>query len=64
MWWHYREAGTYPGPIEVKNSALLNFTIPQDAAGTEKHLIQEVKDHNKIASLHDYRRVVIAVSEL
>ena len=63
-WWHYQEAGTYPGLIDLKNSALLNFEVPSDTSGTEIHLILEVKDHNKIASLHDYRRVVVEVDDL
>ncbi|MEM6911850.1 MAG: nucleoside hydrolase-like domain-containing protein [Verrucomicrobiota bacterium] len=62
-WWHYREAGTYPQPLLLVDpaSASLSLEIPQDAAGTQIHLILEVRDQNPIASLSDYRRLVIDV---
>jgi len=37
--------------------------IPLDAAEKEIHIILEVKDQNKIASLWDYRRLVINVNK-
>lgn len=33
-----------------------------DASGKEFHLILEVKDNNKIASMYNYRRIIIEVS--
>ena len=63
LWWDYREAGTYEGMpiIENPSGVTMVVEIPCDAAGKEIHLILEVKDLNKIASLWDYRRMVITV---
>jgi len=62
-WWVYREAGTYPAPLTIPNAAQpkTSLTIPADAAARQIHVILEVKDRNKIASLYDYRRIVIDV---
>jgi hypothetical protein len=62
-WWIYNEAGTYPGLIGIDDnqSSKLELKIPEDAKGKEIHLILEVKDMNNIASLFDYRRIVINV---
>jgi len=38
--------------------------IPTGAAGKQIHIILEIHDQNKIASLFDYRRVVIDVQEI
>ena len=65
-WWVYQEAGTYPGEVYIakpsKDKTLL--AVPSGAAGKQIHLILEVKDKNPIASLYDYRRIVIDVSDL
>jgi len=64
-WYLYPEAGTYSeaSTIEVKGAktAKSSFQLPNDAGGSELHLILEVKDKNAIASLFDYRRVVLRV---
>lgn len=62
-WWIYPEAGTYPDPIELKeaNGPNLSFNVPADAAGREIHLILQLVDQNKTASLTDYRRIVLQV---
>lgn len=62
-WWDYPEAGTFQGDIAIKSPSVdsATLTVPQDAAGSEIHVILEVIDDNPIVSLHDYRRVVIAV---
>ena len=62
-WWIYNEAGTYEDEIVIKqtNQSQVTFEIPKDAKGKEIHLILEVKDLNPIASLYDYRRIVINV---
>ncbi|MEL7121057.1 MAG: nucleoside hydrolase-like domain-containing protein [Bacteroidota bacterium] len=64
-WWIYKEAGTYEGELQIKNSnqERITFSIPPDAQGKEIHLILEVKDLNKIASLYDYRRIVLQIYE-
>lgn len=62
-WWIYREPGTFSGRIEIPNAnkTLVKIQIPKEAKGKEIHLVLEVKDDNKIASMYDYRRVVISV---
>lgn len=62
-WWIYNEAGTYEGKIalEQADQSQVTFQIPEDAKGKEIHLILEVKDMNPIASLYDYRRIVVNV---
>ena len=62
-WWYYPEAGTYEGRLQLasKDKANTTLKIPEDAAGKEIHIILEVKDRNEIASLWDYRRMVIRV---
>lgn len=62
-WWIYKEAGTYTGDVEIEapREAKTLIAIPPDAAGRQIHAILEVKDKNAIASLYDYRRVVIDV---
>ncbi len=62
-WWIYKEAGTYAGNLELSNlsDSKVSFTIPDNAKGREIHLILEVIDDNEIASMYDYRRVVIKV---
>ena len=62
-WWVYREAGTYNGEVRIADPhwAIATLTVPEDAAGSQIHVILEVKDRNPIASLYDYRRIVIDV---
>jgi hypothetical protein len=64
-WYAYPEAGTYTGKIAILDGqqARASVVIPQDAAGAQIHVILEVKDLNPIASLFDYRRIVIDVSK-
>ena len=62
-WWYYREAGTcesHPGISDASGKKTF-IHIPEDAAGTELHIILEVKDRSDIVSLWDYRRVVFKV---
>ncbi|MEM6601801.1 MAG: nucleoside hydrolase-like domain-containing protein [Verrucomicrobiota bacterium] len=62
-WWVYPEAGTYPGSISLEQTpeGSCMLRIPEDAGGREIHLILEVTDDSDIASLTDYRRIVISV---
>ena len=62
-WWQYEEAGTYPGRVFIENAAAAKAKvhIPTGAGGKQIHIILEVRDQNPIASLRDYRRVVIDV---
>ncbi|NBC83483.1 MAG: DUF1593 domain-containing protein [Bacteroidetes bacterium] len=62
-WWVYQEAGTYTKEVIVKgsNQKLASCIIPDDAKGYTIHVILEIQDKNQIASLFDYRRVVVDV---
>ena len=62
-WWIYPEAGSYKGTVAIESDRELNaaIVIPDDAAGKQIHLILEVKDNSEVASLFDYRRVVVNV---
>jgi hypothetical protein len=62
-WWQYKEAGTYPGKIEVENSGNIeaSFIVPNDVQNNETiHIICEVSD-NGIPSLTRYQRVIIEI---
>lgn len=63
LWYVYPEAGTYPGSPVIKNktNAVTQIAVPNDAAGKQIHLILQINDENEIASLYDYRRIVIDV---
>ncbi len=65
-WWVYKEAGTYAGDIHIENSteAKTQLYIPTGATGSQIHLILEINDENKIATLFDYRRIVIDVDNV
>ena len=39
----------------------VSIEIPTAAKGKEIHIIAEVKDDSKIASMYDYQRIVINV---
>ena len=62
-WYFYPEAGTYKGLLELlkPEENRISFTIPADAKGTEIHLILEVMDKSEIASMYDYRRIILTV---
>ncbi len=62
-WWQYREAGSYPGPVELsaKTGPSSELSVPENAAGTSIHIILEVRDGSAIAPLYDYRRIVVEV---
>jgi hypothetical protein len=65
-WWSYREAGTYPGAVDVTNTGstrirAARFIVPQDAQpGQTIHLILEVED-DRTAPMTSYQRVVATV---
>ncbi|MGA9638109.1 nucleoside hydrolase-like domain-containing protein [Flavobacterium sp.] len=64
LWWIYEEAGNYAGNLFI-NEATKSKTflkVPTGAAKKQIHLILQVKDKNSIASLFDYRRIIINVS--
>ena len=65
-WWIYQEAGTYPGHIWISDpdKDTTTITIPTGAGSKQIHLILEVSDENTIASLFDYRRIVVDVEDI
>lgn len=64
-WWNYQEAGTYEKPLELTGSdqPKIRVAVPEDAAGKQVHIILEVSDNNPIASMTNYRRIVIDVAK-
>jgi hypothetical protein len=63
LWWCYQEAGTYkglPGISEI-NSEKTQVSIPRDASESEIHIILEISDKSTIASLRDYRRILLTI---
>jgi len=65
-WWQYREAGTYPGTVDVANKGserrpAAQFIVPRDAQrGQTIHLILEVEDDGT-PPMTSYQRVVATV---
>lgn len=62
-WFHYPEAGTYSGTVQLLNAGTSKtiLKVPSDASGSQIHTILEVKDTSPIVPLYDYRRIVINV---
>jgi len=64
-WWQYREAGTYGGPVEIRDVENQNavFTMPGDVGtGQTIHIVCEVKD-NGTPQLTRYQRVVVEIPQ-
>ncbi|WP_026877133.1 cadherin repeat domain-containing protein [Jiangella gansuensis] len=64
-WWQYREAGTYPGTVELETTGAgtARFRVPADAQpGQTIHLILEATDDGSPALTH-YQRVVVTVAD-
>ncbi len=61
-WLVYPEAGTYEGRVKLRgvDADTTHLTVPSDAAGTEIHVILEVRDDGS-PPLTSFRRVVIRV---
>jgi Cellulose-binding protein Sde0182, C-terminal domain len=62
-WWHYQDAGTYPGEIAIPNATSLDTTlqIPNNAQpGHTIHVILEATDSGT-PSLTRYQRVIVTV---
>ena len=49
--------------MELTNAAeaVVALKVPREANAEELHLILEIKDDNPIASMYDYRRIVLRV---
>jgi hypothetical protein len=64
LWWQYREADTYNGPIEIKDAVRreAEFRIPDDAGEEETiHIVCEVTDTGS-PPLTRYQRVILTVA--
>jgi hypothetical protein len=63
-WWQYREAGTYPGSVDISKSNDIrgaSIRVPADAQpGDTIHVILEVTDNGEIP-LTRYQRVIVTV---
>jgi len=62
-WWHYVEAGSYKGTIDIQDAGTQDalITIPDDAAiGKTIHIVCEVEDKGTPA-LTRYQRVIVEV---
>lgn len=61
-WWHYREAGTFPGAVTLQHddAERVAMVAPPAEAGQTVHLILEVTDDGQPA-LTSYRRIVLAM---
>ena len=62
-WWHYGEAGSYPGSISVDapDQTTVSLVVPADAIeGQTLHIVCEVTD-NGAPQLTRYQRVVLTV---
>lgn len=62
-WWIYSEAGSYSSAITLSEDSanVTNVAIPDDAEGSELHVILTIRDRSDIVSMYDYRRVVINI---
>ena len=63
VWWHYKEAGTYPKQLSLTNndSPMFSFVIPNDAvAGQTIHLIYQVTDKG-VPKLTRYKRAIVTI---
>ena len=64
-WWHYREAGSYPGIADIARPSALNtsFVVPEDAKpGQTIHMILSVRDRAE-KSFTRYQRIVATVKK-
>jgi hypothetical protein len=62
-WWHYQDAGSYPGEVVIPGATSLDtaFQIPSDARpGQTLHVILEASDSGT-PSLTRYQRVIVTV---
>lgn len=61
-WWVYPEAGSHPGPVELRGAGTprVEVVAPRADREAEIHLILEVKDDGDPA-LFRYRRVILTV---
>lgn len=62
-WFQYAEADSYPGSVHIENASSPKqvLDVPSDAAGTNIHIVLEVKDHGS-PELVSYRRVILQVT--
>ncbi|MFO8006282.1 MAG: DUF1593 domain-containing protein [Candidatus Brocadiia bacterium] len=63
-WWHYTEAGSYQGSVEIGNAGgkTAEVVVPDDAGGHELHVILEATGTGT-PPLTRYRRAILRVSQ-
>jgi hypothetical protein len=63
-WFYYPEAGTYNGELLLvgSDSPKVHLTIPNEAEGSELHVILRVRDNGN-PILCSYRRIILHVSD-
>ncbi len=61
-WYVYPEAGSYKGDVHIDNNdqSSIKVAIPEDAGGTEIHIILEIND-NGLPELYDFRRIIVSI---
>ena len=62
-WWHYEEADTYNGSVDIRNAEKrdASFIVPADAAREQIiHVICQVTDDG-MPELTSYQRIVVTV---
>ncbi len=65
LWWHYVEAGSYHGPLQIQHAHLaeVEVAVPMDArAGDTLHVVCQVSDDGE-PPLTRYQRVIITVAK-
>lgn len=62
-WSLYPEAGTFTGNVDIRNadSSIATCTVPEDASGSQIHIILELTNAHPEAAITAYRRVVVDV---
>ena len=64
FWYFYPEASRHSNDLPTlrgERTSRCSFDLPDGTAGTQLHLVLEVKDNSDTVSLTDYRRVVFDV---
>jgi len=64
-WFVYPDVTTYKDPMAIPNaqSPKTSITIPDDATGSQIHIILQVNDNSSVVSMYDYRRIIIDVEK-
>ena len=63
-WWIYTEASSYPGDVSITDASSMeaSLVVPENAVGTEIHVILTAYDDGEPA-LYRYRRIIVTVAK-